>query len=243
MIGRKEISGDLILTILTESKETIKAYFKNAKTVKGRAQTSSLLLCYSTFELFYYKGRYTVNDAYVLEEFKALRYDVLNLALGSYFASLASQFSKGERSGELLRLLLNCLYFLCSGKDPKIIKSIFELRSASAAGFMPNMVSCGSCSKFEDTEYYFDFESSSFFCKNCCEKEGNISKNVIDTVRFILYSDLKSTLAIKCSEELRDALAAFSESLIVRIDGLHYEQLTYYHNLRRTTDEFLLKKP
>ncbi len=243
MIARKEISGDLILTILTESKETIKAYFKNARTARGRAQTSSLLLCYSTFELFYYKGRYSINDAYVIEEFKELRYDVLNLALGSYFASLASQFSRGERSGELLKLLLNCLYFLCKGKDPKIIKAIFELRSATVSGFMPDMVSCAGCRNYEDDKYYFDFESSSFFCKKCCEKETNISKNVIDTVRFILYSDLKSALTIKCSDALRDAVAAFSESLIVSIDGLHYEQLTYYHNLRRTTDEFLLKKP
>ncbi len=243
VIGRKAISGDLILTILTESKETIKAYFKNAKTVKGRAQTSSLLLCYSTFELFYYKGRYTVNDAFVIEEFKALRYDVLNLALGSYFAALATQFSQGERSGELLKLLLNSLHFLCKGKDPKIIKSIFELRAASLAGFMPDIVSCAGCGEYTDTKFYFDFKRSSFFCTKCSEKESNISKNVIETVRFIIFSDLKTTLSVKASDELRDALSAFSESLIVSIDEIDYKQLTYYHNLRRTTDEFLLKKP
>lgn len=55
-----------------------------------------------------------------------------------------------------------------------MIKSIVEMKMISLAGYMPDVVCCQKCGKYEDDLVYFSFELGSFYC-GCCKDGLKIS--------------------------------------------------------------------
>ena len=105
--------ADRILTLLTstDGKITVKArgaLRKSSKTAAGTQQ-----LTYSEMSLFGNRGKWTVNEAVVKEEFAGLREDIEAFALGSYFAECLEALSVEDQADpELLQLGLNSLFAL-----------------------------------------------------------------------------------------------------------------------------------
>lgn len=73
------------------------------------------------------------------------------LSLALYFAQLMAELAPELDDAEpYLRLILNTLHLLSSGKRPQLqLKAIFEMRLLSIAGYMPNLVACETCGAFE----------------------------------------------------------------------------------------------
>ena len=86
-----------------------------------------------------------------------------------YFCELALVFAPYDSADtELLRLILNSLHFLTAEKRfPPLIKAVTELRAASISGFMPDLVACGGCGKYEDDIMYFDIAGGALYCETC----------------------------------------------------------------------------
>lgn len=133
--------ADKILTVLTESegKLTVKARGALRKSCKFGA--AAQMLCYSEMTLFENRGKWNVNEAETIEQFLPLRGDIEALALGSYFAeALETVSDEDSPGGALLRLGLNSLYALSTGKWPQEhVKAVFELRLMCLSGFLPDL--------------------------------------------------------------------------------------------------------
>ena len=138
---------DKLLTILTEDRGVIFAYARGARRFKNRLAPSTGLLCYSSMVLFWNRDRYSLDYADSIEQFFELRQSVEKLALASYFAEVSAMLGPKENDkGQFLKLLLNCLSFLQSGRmDGMLLKAVFELRALSISGFMPDLVACAGC--------------------------------------------------------------------------------------------------
>ena len=117
-----------ILTILTEEEGKITAEAKGVLRKGSRSAASAQALAWSELTVSEYRGRYTLTEGSVTEDFSALRSDLADYALGCYFAELAEAVSDEDSpNSALLRLTLNALFALSRRLyDSKHIKAAFE---------------------------------------------------------------------------------------------------------------------
>ncbi len=185
--------ADRIITLLTREKGVVSAVAKGSLRLKNKLASSTGLLCYSEFQLFSGVGMYKVDDAAPKNVFFELRSSVDALALAMYMAELTAALAPEESpAGEYLDFLLNAFTFLCKkSSNLKLVKAAFELRLMAMAGFMPDLVACEVCGKFEEKLFYFDIDSGYIICSECTGKAGkapNVNLAVLSAMRHILFS-------------------------------------------------------
>lgn len=174
--------NDRILTLLTASMGLIEGAARRVKSPKSPLAAACQLFAYSEFCLF--RGRqsyYIIDSAETLHSFYPLRMDVEKTALAGYFCELTDQLSPTpDNSGEILRLLLNTLHFLQEDKQENgWLKSLYELRVLSAAGFMPNLVGCAECGEYEKEGMLFLPLEGILICSDCFAASPYNRQNVI----------------------------------------------------------------
>lgn len=175
------VHEECALTILTERRGCITVFARN-----NRKKSSS-------WDQFYYGewvlyetggGNFLLNSFSVEEPFHALKENLENTFLAGYFAQIALYFGKGEpqEAGVLLPLLLNALYLLGRGKPPRLVKSVFELKTMQLMGYCPTLKSCGHPGGF------FALEDGGILCADCavCAKTVPVTASVTTALAYIL---------------------------------------------------------
>lgn len=239
IIIREQTVGeqDRLVTLLTREKGVIRAFVGGGRNPKNKNVSATDLLCYSDFSLE--KGR---QDSYIIKEatpkqvFFELRNDILGLSLAQYFAELARDFSpKEEPSDEFLSLLLNALYLICQGrKNLQLIKAVTELRFASIAGFMPDLVACGSCGGFESEEFYFSPTTASLYCSTCIKAHDAklIAPGVLGAMRHAILSSAEKIFSFSISDDSLEMLNYFSERYVKNLTMRKYKTLDFYKTMQ-----------
>ena len=150
--------SDRILTILTPELGVISASAQSSLRLKSRLFSACGLFCYSEFVLVPGRNMYTVREASVKNVFHGISRSIEATSLAMYLAEMAAALSPtGEEAGRELRLLLNCLYMISENKaDLRVIKAVFELRTMSECGFMPQIVCCRDCNAYDGEAFYLD---------------------------------------------------------------------------------------
>ena len=163
-----------ILTILTEEEGKITAEAKGALRKGARFAASAQVLVWSELTFSEYRGRYTLTEGSVLEDFAALREDLSDYALGCYFAELMENVSDEDSpDSALLHLGLNTLFALSRKLYPaEHIKAVFELRLMCLAGFAPALDRCAVCGEHAPQEPRFNVQGGTLRCGACPEGEG-----------------------------------------------------------------------
>lgn len=109
------------------------------------------------------------------------------------FAQLMAELAPELDDAEpYLRLILNTLHLLSSGKRPQLqLKAIFEMRLLSIAGYMPNLVACETCGAFESDPMFFDAVHGRLYCANCRPKgmHDTLPIGIVTAMRHIVFSD------------------------------------------------------
>ncbi len=229
--------SDRVITVLTKS-GIIRAYAKAAKNIKSKKFTATSPLCYSEFVLKEGGDLYIVNSAEEIEIFYNLRNDIERLSLAQYFCELLSAVAPEETDcEEILRLTLNSLHFLCSEtKSIYLIKSVFEMRLMCLLGFMPDLVACKGCAKFEDNTVFFDVFDSSIYCAECLpQKQGNYFKlnlSELSVLRHIVYSDFNKIFGFSASEESLRAVSSLCERYVEAMVERRFRTLDYFNSIR-----------
>lgn len=167
-----------LLTLLTagRGRMTVAAY--GARGIKNRYMPVSQLMSYNEYVLSESKGRISVSEAASIENFRELREDIELFSLGQYFCEVMNEVTvEGEESGGLLRLILNSLYALTVGRYPAAqIKGVFELRTASLAGFMPELTACALCGDAAPEYALLDVMDGTLCCPACRENQADEEK-------------------------------------------------------------------
>ena len=140
--------ADRILTLFTESNGKITAKARGALRKSSRTAAATQQLTFGEMTLFLNRGRWTVNEASLIEPFSGLRSDIERFALGSYFAEcMEALVQENEPDPLSLQLILNALYALSHELcEAKVIKAVFELRLMMLMGYTPELSSCTSAS-------------------------------------------------------------------------------------------------
>lgn len=207
--------ADRALLLLTPD-GLVSAMAKGALRMRSKLFSGTGLFCYSEFVLFEGKTMYVVDAAAVKRVFWGLREDVERMALAMYCAELASTLSPtGAEADAQLRLLLNCLYFLSEGKrPPRVLKAVYELRAMTLAGFMPDLVACADCVKYEGGAFCFDALRGRLFCAECAAKRElacNLDAASLAAMRYIVFSEDAKLFSFSASEQTALRLGAVAE--------------------------------
>ncbi|MDL2324459.1 DNA repair protein RecO [Ruminococcaceae bacterium OttesenSCG-928-A16] len=229
--------SDRILTILTPAHGIISAAAKGSLRPKNKLFSATGLFGYSDFALFEGRTMYRVNEASSIEVFFGLRQDVESLALATYMAELAQILSPtGEEAEKLLQLTLNSFYVLAQHKQPAaFVKAVYELRSFSEAGFMPNLLACEDCGKYEDDRFYFDLRQGSLLCAACAGQRRlapNLDAAALAALRHIVLADARKVFSFTLKGNSLTLLKQIAEEYVLCNLDYPPKSLGFYKSLQ-----------
>ncbi len=225
---------DKFIDILTAEYGVLEIVVKGTEK-PGRASAIQLF-AYSEFCLTDpRRGTRMLNSVSPISIFYGLRSSVPAVALASYFSQIL-QFAVLPRAGtpELLRLMLNSLYFLSQeDRVPERIKAVFELRTASLLGFMPDVVMCRKCGAYLPKEAVFSVRTGGFCCRECCgelphEAVYILPEGALQAVRHIVLSEPERIFSFRVSERSQKPLSDFAEAFLQYHIDRRLPALEYY---------------
>lgn len=56
--------------------------------------------------------------------------------------------------------------------DLRVIKAVFELRTMSECGFLPQLVYCRDCGTYDGPAFYLDPAEGCLLCESCAQRRG-----------------------------------------------------------------------
>lgn len=168
--------ADQILTLLTPDLGVISASAKGSLRLKNKLFSASGMFCYSEFSLTSGRSHYFVESAQVKKVFHGISESVEGMCLATYMAEIAIALSPAPPEADAqLRLLLNSLYMIGQKKLPmRQLKTIYELRAMSMAGYQPDLLACADCGRYDGGEFYFDPVEGNLLCADCADKARHI---------------------------------------------------------------------
>lgn len=225
-------SGKL-LTLLTDTHGVITAGAKGVRKLSAAYLRSAQMFAFSEFLLYEKNGFYTVTEASLCEDFYSLRRDITVLSLAQYFCQAAASFAvPGEEGGEILRLLLNCLYALCNTDVERgIVKAAFELRLCSISGFAPELGCCASCGRDIQGECLLDINDGIAECTECASKGAGsvlLTQPVRLAMEHIIRSDAKRILSFRIGQSDAALLADTAERYFLARAETGFSALSFY---------------
>lgn len=226
---------DALLTLLTarHGKLTVKA--RGLRRKNSPLIAPCQLLAYAEFTIFEYRGMYTINEAHSIELFQGLRRDLTKLSLGTYFAQASEVLSQEDLPNpELQSLVLNCLYALDKLEKPEnMVKAVFELRSASIAGYTPDLFGCHICGSQDVT--MLDISGGMLLCNKCLPGAQGIrlpvSGAVLDAMRYIVYCEPKKLFSFDIGADSLEQLSAITEAYLTTQLERGFSTLDFYKSL------------
>ncbi len=232
-------SDDHIYTILTREKGVITAYAKNRQRISRGMGSALELFTYSNFVLFQSKERYSINSASSNKVFFGIRSDIEKVSLVSYLSELLIELApeEGEDPTEYVRLFLNCLAMLESGKRSiRFIKPLFELRLMAMVGYMPDLLGCTCCGESEGKSLCFLPEEGAMVCQDCIgqlsgSRTIQLTPGELAAMRHIIYAPMEKLFSFALPEDALKRLSAVTEQYIHAQIDKHFPTLDFYHTL------------
>ncbi len=226
--------ADKILTVLTRDygKVTLKA--RGVRRAGSPLKAACQLLAYGEFTFFEYRGMSTINEATALELFPALRQDLELLSLGTYFAQVAEVLSQEDApSPELLSLTLNAMYAMTTLQKPQnLVKSAFELRIVSYAGYTPDLEACHICGNpYPDR---FVLSDGCLECSSCHSLDGlhmPISPGALDAMRHIVMCPPGQLFSFRLESSSMTQLSHITEAYLSTQLERSFSTLDFYKSL------------
>lgn len=232
-----------ILTILTEEEGKITAEAKGVLRKGAKSAASAQTLCWSELTLSEYRGRYTLTEGSVLEDFAALRADFTDYALGCYFAELLDSAAvEGTADAPVLRLGLNALFALSRKLYPsEHIKAVFELRLMSLCGFAPALDRCCVCGRENPEAPILSLRGGTVRCGSCPrEAEGReraLCQASLAAMRHVCHAEPKRIFSFTLDAPSAERFCrACEEFAAVQLDR-EFRTLDYWRRLLPDDDK------
>lgn len=238
--------NDKLVTLFSAEFGRLTAIAKGVRSHKHKDFAALQPFCYSDVVLNCKQGGlYTVSSTQVINNFYDLRSDVLKVSFASYYMDVIADIAHdivGDE--EYLKFVLNTLYLISNIKEKddllfalKKLKMIFEIKTVSAMGVMPEMNRCVCCGKEKEIEY-FSSKDGGVVCANCVGRYSGqenppikINDVVCKVINYILSVDSRSVFNFNITNELLDIVCAISESYIVSQTDSFYKSLSFLHKM------------
>lgn len=239
VVSEKRVGeGDRLVTVLTGERGILRAFVRQSKRAGGGRLSATRLFTYSRLSVFEGRDSYIIDDAQPIEVFFGLREDIGRLSLAQYFCELAVNLAPQDSEAELfLRLLLNGMYYLSTGAKPDtVLKPAVEMRMMSLAGYMPNLIGCAECGRYESDAMMFLPRSGRIVCLECSgtpfgEPAFLLHPGAMTALRHTVYADFEKLFAFRVSQEAARELAEASERYVLETLQRGFPTLDFYHQM------------
>ena len=223
---------DKILTVLArgQGKVTVKA--RGCRRKNSPLAAGSQLLVYSDMTWFEYQGRWTLQEAATLQEFRGVREDLTRLALGTYFAEVCEAVAvEGEDNPELLSLLLNSLYALDTlKKPPELVRAAFDWRCMAIAGYAPSLDGCAVCGE-EPRQPRLNLTAGVVTCADCGGGAA-LTAEMLAAARHAVYGDPKRLFSFRLPPEQFPHFASVASDYLTTQLERGFRTLDFYHSVK-----------
>lgn len=228
--------SDRAVTVLTRDRGLMSAFATGARKQNSKNGAATSLLTYSDFTVSKTKDTCRITDSETREVFFGLRGDIMKYALAQYICELCLVLVPYDvEDSETLRLVLNSLYYLSSGKLGVFsVKAVTELRLMSVAGFMPELSCCRRCGKESADKFYLDTVGGEIVCKDCC-REGagliELDRTTLAAARHIIYSPLDRLYSFSLPENAAKYLSRVTEQYLLSQTAHRFKTLDFFHGI------------
>ena len=241
--------SDRLVTIFTEQRGVVTALAKGARSLKSRKMASTMQFCYGDFVLAPRGDKFWIKETSLIESFFDIRSSLDGLALAGYVVEVLADVAVAESELDLLRLCLNSLYAIASGKySLDKVKAAFEIRAASILGFMPDVLSCQLCDE-RHGEFFFNVMGGFIECFKCHkdsesthtqlndEHESQIicilSESAKIALGYCIHTPLERLFSFNIPDEDMFLLARATEEYLVNHLERSFKSLEFYKEIRR----------
>ena len=235
--------NDKYISILTENYGTLEVSAKGSKKITSKNHAATQLFAYSAFCLRMSNDKYYLDSSEVKHDFYNLRLDIKKLSLVCYFGELARDAvlaTSRKHEHDIMRLMLNCLYFLNTDqRSCEFIKSVFELRFVTEIGLVPQLIGCRICYDYEADPMYFIIDKSRFYCEyHFREKEleesyyrVKLTHSEFEALQHIALSPIDKLFNFRISDKALAKVNEVTEKYIYTQLGRTFRSLNYYHEI------------
>ena len=229
--------ADRILTLITSTDGKLTAKARGALRKSSRTAAATQQLTYAELTLFGNKGKWTVNEAVIKEDFVGLRSDMESFALGCYMAECLEALSvEDQPDAALLQLGLNSLYALSRGLyPPELIKAAFELRLMCLAGYEPELGGCAVCGKTEPDDPVLSLRHGLICCRSCRHELGetaSLCEGSLAAMRYIRTADARRLFSFSLSPEALSHLVSAAERYLLCQTERGFSTLDYWKKIK-----------
>ena len=229
--------SDRLVTILTNKNGIIRAFVKRAKSIKNSNSASTQTFCYSKFSIYMGKSRNSINNSTPIKTFFNLNKDLEKLTVAQYFCELAITLVQDENnSEEFLRLILNAFHLLANtDKDIYLIKAVVELKALCISGYMPDLIGCKKCYKYECSYMYFIPREGVIYCPDCKANTYSIKLDLstLTAMRYIIYSDFNKIFSFTLPKSKLKLLSDTTQAYIYEMTSKDFKTLEFLENLKK----------
>ena len=160
--------ADYLLTLYTPNQGRLRATARGARKVKSRLGGHLEPLMRTSLLMVRGQSMDTVQQAEVLEGFRAVREDLDRLSQAIYMAELVDAATpEGQSNYPVYRLLLEAMRSLAGRAAPALLPH-FQLRLLGHSGFMPELLRCVECEAvLEPERHRFAPGRGGCICDSC----------------------------------------------------------------------------
>lgn len=199
--------ADRIVVLLTEEHGKVRAVAKGVRRTSSKFGARLEPLSHVALLLWQGRGELAVvNQADVVEPFRAVREDLERVGAALSIVEVADQLSQeGHRDPGLYRMIVGALRALGEPRhDPSIVVPAFFLKVLALEGAEPVLVACASCSRADVDLVAFDISEGGALCRDC-RRGRPVSGAALDVLRQVLGGSLGRLLAAPtpaCADEV-----------------------------------------
>ncbi|NLJ69895.1 MAG: DNA repair protein RecO [Clostridiaceae bacterium] len=229
-----------LLKILTPEHGLITCSAQGAKSKKSTLRIASSPFVFAEYELFYYRERYRVQAANVIDAFLPLMEDIKRLTCISHLAELVLDVLRDNSKGKTsYPFWAYASYKITTDQDPVLVTNLAQLKYLSEQGFAPWIDNCLICGKdFSEEGARFYFAKYGAICEqDSCRK--NIGSSVIldlslgslAALMYLIHNPYEKCFNMHLSEKIRREIINFSERYLTYVMEKDYQKLDMIKSL------------
>ncbi|MDO5135534.1 MAG: DNA repair protein RecO [Eubacteriales bacterium] len=199
---------DKRIVILTRERGKLSVFAKGARRQNSPLIAAANPFVFGEFTLFEGRSSYSLNQVSITHHFGDLARLQPEVYYGFYFLELADYFGReGTDEKEMMNLLYVSIRALMNPQIPnRLIRCVFELRTMTEQGMMPQVFSCLCCGKsLEGEETFFSQEGHGVLCRECgeqAEDRRSLSGAALYAMQYITSAPMGRLYTFTLKEEV-----------------------------------------
>ncbi|NLM19609.1 MAG: DNA repair protein RecO [Clostridiaceae bacterium] len=229
-----------LLKLLTPEHGLITCSAQGAKSKKSTLRIASNPFVFAEYELFYYRERYRVQAASIIDAYLPLMEDIKRLTCVSHLAELVLDVLHDNCKGKTSYLFwAYASYKITTDPDPILMTNLAQLKYLSEQGFAPWIENCLICGKeFSDQGARFYFSKCGAICEqdSCRKNIGpssiiDLSLSALVTLMFLIHNPYEKCFNLQLSSRVRQEIINFSERYLTFVMEKSYQKLNIIKSL------------